>query len=158
MDRKISREQFEKAVKQVGHIQCNWAENFSSPAMAKRIAKDVAEIFEVEVEDPPILPGVDQREWMAERANDGLWHIYAGGYGIATIDSYKPPGGFAVSKDETDEAHAKVIAASKELAEKLYALLKWLGFCNWHQEDTDLIRESIDALEKAGVDVDRFRR
>lgn len=64
MDKKLSRSKYDEAVKVIRTLECNHRQTFSSVAMAETIAKDLAKVYGVEIEEAPIL----EQNW-----KEGQW-------------------------------------------------------------------------------------
>lgn len=105
----------------------------------------------IEVEDPSILPGVTQGGWRLQECS-GYIKVLVGDKHIATYWGEEEERRHPSWKEA--QANAKLSIASKELAE---AVIGWLeafpGGCV-----APAARCMINALEKAGVEVEKFRR
>lgn len=116
--------------------------------VAERIVNKVLDIQDLAPPKPDVLPDVSGGDWYYE-LNDGYLKIYADKGAICRV----------YLKGVTTEvkANARVMAASKELVEAVVEYLD--GFkseCRWPWMPELL--NIIDIVEKAGVDVSKYRR
>lgn len=109
-----------------------------------------------EVEPEPVTPGISEREWKAEfGTHDKLWHIYAGGYGIAILESNMPADS-SQSKKETEEANAKLMAASKKVVEEVARYLRiCFTYAELSENDVGNAQDMLDAVREAGAKIER---
>lgn len=134
----ISNEKFDEAKAKVKKLYQSLAVDDG-----KRIEKYVLAVLDVldhEVKEPPVMPGISKGEWLpccGHGADEGKYYIFANGVKIAEV--YSP-------EDRT------FMAGSKEVTGKVIAYLESFGV-----HTSKNVVAIIDAIEKQGCNVDKFR-
>lgn len=115
------------------------------------IVREILADAGTEVEDPPILPGATQGKWVSVGPiEENCYQVWA---------NWRHDGEEKVA-DHLSKADAKVTTASKELMETGVVLLEVIHSrtCDKHLPKLQVTADFRDALEKAGANINKFRR